>query len=123
MHNCIKSSQPNIQHVISFFTDLKTPTHSPVTYPLCSPYIPTSLSAPINIISPFIRPLGAVNPHLEEDSSETLDTVRFLFDSEDLLETASAIVDERMCASERSLMMGMIKMKIATPSLSDLMKR
>ena len=49
--------------------------------------------------------------------------MRFLFDSEDLLETASAIVDDRMCASERSLMMGMIKIKISTPSLSDLMKR
>jgi hypothetical protein len=69
------------------------------------------------------RPFGILNPYLREDSTETLPNVRFLFDSEDLLDTASSIHDVTLTNREEKLMFGMIKIQTSTTSLSDLMRR
>jgi uncharacterized protein Yka (UPF0111/DUF47 family) len=69
------------------------------------------------------RAFGILNPYLREDSTETLPNVRFLFDSEDLLDTASSIDDVILTNREKNLMFGMIKIHTSTPSLHDLMRR
>lgn len=69
------------------------------------------------------RAFGILNPYLREDSTETLPNVRFLFDSEDLLDTASSVHDVTLTNREKKLMFGMIKIQTSTPSLSDLMRR
>jgi hypothetical protein len=69
------------------------------------------------------RAFGILNPYLREDSTETLPNVRFLFDSEDLLDTASSIHDVTLTNREKKLIFGMIKIQKSTPSLSDLMRR
>ena len=69
------------------------------------------------------RPPGVFNPHLEEDSSESLDNVRFLFDSEDLLETAVSIKQNNLSDKYQSVMLGMLKLNLKTPTLSELIER
>lgn len=64
-----------------------------------------------------------MNPHLEEDSGESLENVRFLFDSEDLLETAVAISDSRVSEREKMLTFGLLRFRLSTPSLGDLIAR
>ena len=71
----------------------------------------------------FVRPEGTLNPHLEESSSESLENVRFLFDSEDLLDCAVSINQRDLSNNEKDLMLGLIKMNMATPSLETLIKR
>ena len=51
------------------------------------------------------------------------DAPRFLFDSEDLLETAASIVSENISAASSSRYMGLLHVTIATPSLAQLQKR
>ena len=69
------------------------------------------------------RALGTLNPYLREDSNETLQNVRFLFDSEDLLDTTSSVDDVIITKREKKLMFGIMKIRISTPSLSDLVRR
>lgn len=64
-----------------------------------------------------------MNPYLREDSNETLPNVRFLFDSEDLLDTTSSVDDVSITKREKKLMFGTMKIRISTPSLSDLVRR
>jgi hypothetical protein len=76
-----------------------------------------------SFISLFFRPGGILNPHLEEDSGESLENVRFLFDSEDLLETAVAISDNRVSEREKALTLGLLRFRLSTPSLVELITR
>ena len=65
------------------------------------------------------RPSGVLNPHLEEDSSESLENVRFLFDSQDLFDAAISINQTNLSFTEKNLILGLIKMDMKTPSLQD----
>ena len=77
----------------------------------------------MDIYVKIARALGTLNPYLREDSNETLPNVRFLFDSEDLLDTTSSVDDVSITKREKKLMFGTMKIRISTPSLSDLVRR
>ena len=102
--------------VIHFFLLISTIRHN-----LCS--VLSIFNSNIFGTRTCARAFGILNPYLREDSTETLPNVRFLFDSEDLLDTASSIHDVTITNREKKLMFGMIKIQTSTPSLSDLMRR
>jgi len=73
----------------------------------------------------MLRPPGALHPLLEANALQSADSdsVRFLFDSEDLLETGVAIRSPNMKQAHCDRSIGMIKVYLSTPRLVDLAKR
>jgi hypothetical protein len=74
---------------------------------------------------PFARRLeGGQHPLLDSlVSVSARETVRFLFDSEDLLETAAAIREPVMSRVAKERCLGLLKVPLITPTLSDLSRR
>lgn len=74
---------------------------------------------------PFARALeSAQHPLLGSSVSVSArENVRFLFDSEDLLETAAAIRDSNLSRIARDRSLGLLKIPLITPTLSELSKR
>lgn len=74
---------------------------------------------------PFARPLDTPQHPLLDTlvSVSARESVRFLFDSEDLLETAAAILDSNISRSARERSLGLLKIPLITPTLSELSKR
>jgi hypothetical protein len=64
-----------------------------------------------------------MNPYLDEDSSVIPENIRFLFDSDDLLETAMSIKDNDVKSNQRDLILGVLKVQLIIPSVLDLNKR
>ena len=61
--------------------------------------------------------------NVTQPSSQTRDTVRFLFDSEDLLETGIGIRSMNAKTEFTSRILGMVKLFLRTPSLHDFQKK
>ena len=74
---------------------------------------------------PFSRKLEkAQHPLLDTCvSGSARENVRFLFDSEDLLETAAAIREPNKSRFSKDCILGLLKVPLVTPSLSELSKR
>lgn len=74
---------------------------------------------------PFARPLAAAKHPLLDTlvPVSVRESVRFLFDSEDLLETAAAIRDSNSSRTARERSLGLLKIPLVTPTLFDLSKR
>jgi hypothetical protein len=72
-----------------------------------------------------MRPAGVQNPLLESNALQSVprESVRFLFDSEDLLETCVSIRNPNMRASHVERRLGLVKIALKVPSLYDLIKR
>lgn len=73
----------------------------------------------------IIREKGKLNPLLETNALQSVprESVRFLFDSEDLLETSVAIRNPNMKPSHVERKLGMVKINLPLPSLQELIKR
>lgn len=73
----------------------------------------------------IVREKGKLNPLLESNALQSVprESVRFLFDSEDLLETSVAIRNPNMKPSHVERKLGMVKINLPLPTLQELIKR
>ena len=73
----------------------------------------------------IIRPQGKRNPLLESNALQSVprESVRFLFDSEDLLETSVAIRNPNMKPGHIERRLGMVKINLPVPTLQQLINR
>lgn len=74
----------------------------------------------------LLRDSDAVNPFLQQTSmisSEKEGGVKFLFDSEDLMETILAIKNSNLKAIQAERSLGLIKLNVATPDFDKLSRR
>ena len=80
---------------------------------------PFTMSRAPNLLNRYLA--GEI--HRLDGTNARRDAVRFLFDSEDLLETGIGIRSPNAKAELACQMMGMIKLHLRTPSLHDLQKK
>lgn len=73
----------------------------------------------------IVRPPGKLNDLLETNALQSVprESVRFLFDSEDLLETGVSIRNPNMRSNHVERKLGLIKIALPVPSLQALIKR
>jgi hypothetical protein len=70
------------------------------------------------------REPGAINPLLEQNSTNSnTETVKFLFDSEDLMETIIAIRNPNLKAVHIDRYLGLIKLNVSTMDIERLARR
>ena len=71
------------------------------------------------------RPSGKINPLLETNALQSVprESVRFLFDSEDLLETCASVRSPNLNPAHLERRLGLIKVPLNTPNLQHLIGR